>query len=104
MFTLVLAILLIAVGFVLLTLKSHPRRLHRFPAIPMALGVALVGASWVYKLDAGEAAVSKTFGTVGNQAISATGIHLKAPWRTSFSSTPATRPSPSTMTAAGSRR
>jgi regulator of protease activity HflC (stomatin/prohibitin superfamily) len=81
MFTLVLAILLIAAGFVLLTLKSHPQRLHRFAAIPMVLGVVLVGASCVYKLDAGEAAVTKTFGTVGEQAISATGIHLKAPWQ-----------------------
>src|SRR6476659_8867350 len=72
MFALVLAIVLAAAGFVLLRLKDHPKKLSRYAAIPFALALFL---------DAGEAAVTKTFGTVGDEAISATGIHLKAPWQ-----------------------
>ena len=81
MFALVLAIVLAAVGFVLLRLKDHPRKLSRYAAIPFALAFFLVASASYYRLDAGEAAVTKTFGTVGDEAISATGIHLKAPWQ-----------------------
>lgn len=81
MFSLVLALLLIAAGLVLLRLRNHPRRLHLFAPIPILLGLFLAGSACVYKLDAGEAAVTKTFGTVGDSATTATGIHLKAPWQ-----------------------
>ena len=49
--------------------------------IPFGLALFLVASASYYRLDAGEAAVTKTFGTVGDEAISATGIHLKAPWQ-----------------------
>ncbi len=81
MFALVLAVVLAAAGFVLLRLKDHPKKLSRYAAIPFALAVFLVASASYYRLDAGEAAVTKTFGTVGDEAISATGIHLKAPWQ-----------------------
>lgn len=81
MFPLVLAIVLAAAGVVLLRMRDHPRRFHRFAPIPFALALVLVGAASVYRLDAGEAAVTKTFGTVGDHAISATGVHVKAPWQ-----------------------
>jgi hypothetical protein len=81
MFALVLAIVLAAAGFVLLRLKDHPKKLSRYAAIPFGLALFLVASASYYRLDAGEAAVTKTFGTVGDEAISATGIHLKAPWQ-----------------------
>ncbi|NUO89363.1 MAG: hypothetical protein HOQ18_00805, partial [Dermatophilaceae bacterium] len=81
MFALVLALVLAAVGLVLLRLKDHPKKLSRFAVIPFGLALLLVASASYYRLDAGEAAVTKTFGTVGDEAISATGIHLKAPWQ-----------------------
>ena len=81
MFALVLAVALVATGFVLLRLKDHPKRLSRFAVVPFGLAAVVVASSCVFRLDAGEAAVTKTFGTVGDQAIHATGIHLKAPWQ-----------------------
>jgi regulator of protease activity HflC (stomatin/prohibitin superfamily) len=81
MFALVLAVLLVAVGLVLLRFKDHPKKLSRWAFLPFVVAAIVLGGSSVYRLDAGEAAVAKTFGTVGDQAISATGIHLKAPWQ-----------------------
>ncbi|MEP7331440.1 MAG: prohibitin family protein [Terracoccus sp.] len=81
MVSIVFALLLVAVGVVLLRLKNHKWKLHRYAAVPFALAVIVLASSCFYRLDAGEAAVSKTFGTVGDNAISATGIHLKAPWQ-----------------------
>ena len=81
MLSLVLAFLLVCVGLVLLPLKTHPKRLHRFAAIPFVLAAVLVAGASCYRLDAGEAAVTKTFGTVGDEVISATGLHAKAPWQ-----------------------
>ena len=81
MFALVLTVLLVAVGLVLLRLKDHPKKLSRWAFLPFVVAAIVLGGSSVYRLDAGEAAVTKTFGTVGDQAISATGIHLKAPWQ-----------------------
>lgn len=81
MVSIVLAVTLAAVGIVLLGLRNQPQRLHRFAAIPFILALAVLGGASFYKLDAGEAAVTKTFGTVGDTAISATGLHVKAPWQ-----------------------
>ena len=103
MFVLVLAIVLTAVGFVLLRLKDHPRKLSRYAAIPFALAFFLVASASYYRLDAGEAAVTKTFGTVGDEAISATASTSRRRGRTSSASTSATRPSRSTRAGAASR-
>ncbi|EWT03522.1 hypothetical protein N865_17160 [Intrasporangium oryzae NRRL B-24470] len=81
MFSLVLALLLLVAGIILLRLGDHPRRLSRLAPIPLVLAFVVVGAASFYRLDAGEAAVTKTFGTVGDEVISATGIHAKAPWQ-----------------------
>ncbi|MFM6850005.1 MAG: SPFH domain-containing protein [Terrabacter sp.] len=81
MFALVLALVLAAVGLVLLRFKDHPKKLSRYAVIPFGLALFLVASASYYRLDAGEAAVTKTFGTVSDEAISVTGIHLKAPWQ-----------------------
>lgn len=81
MFALVVALVLAAVGLVLLRLEDHPKKLSRYAVVPFGLALVLVASASYYRLDAGEAAVTKTFGTVGDEAISATGIHLKAPWQ-----------------------
>ncbi|MBC9821337.1 prohibitin family protein [Terrabacter sp. MAHUQ-38] len=81
MFALVLSVLLVVAGLVLLRLKDHPKKLSRWAVVPFGIAVVLVAGASYFRLDAGEAAVTKTFGTVGDEAISATGIHLKAPWQ-----------------------
>lgn len=81
MASIVFAVLLAAVGVVLLLQKNHKWKLRRYAAIPFALAFFVFASACFYRLDAGEAAVTKTFGTVGDESINATGIHLKAPWQ-----------------------
>lgn len=83
----IVAVLLLLTAFGMLVKGSYTSSyddkkhgLRGWSLIPLGVGIILLGVSTMYVVNAGEAAVYKTFGAVSDSVRTNPGIGFKAPW------------------------